>query len=149
MYWFLIWTTILLSLLLWRECQGRAGITNYAFILQASVNRPRICVSIIKQQQHRHLTMCVTCFPFLRESLLSGWTTTAPQHESLDETGRYLFPHHSDVMVNAMASQIPSLTIVYSTVNSGADQTKHQSSAPLVFVRGIQRWRWIPRTKGQ
>ena len=35
---------------------------------------------------------------------------------------------------------ITSLTIVYSTVNSGADQRKHQSSASLAFVRGIHRW---------
>ena len=39
-----------------------------------------------------------------------------------------------------MASQITSLTIVYSTVYSGVDQRKHQSSALLAFVRGIHRW---------
>ena len=39
-----------------------------------------------------------------------------------------------------MASQITSLPIVYSTVYSCADQRKHQSSASLVFVRGILRW---------
>ena len=39
----------------------------------------------------------------------------------------------------AMASQITSLTIVYSTVYSGADQRKHQSSGSLAFVRGIHR----------
>ena len=38
------------------------------------------------------------------------------------------------------ASQITSLTIVYSTVYSDADQRKHQSSASLAFVRGIHRW---------
>ena len=37
-------------------------------------------------------------------------------------------------------SQITSLTIVYSTVYSGADQRKHQSSASLAFARGIHRW---------
>ena len=42
--------------------------------------------------------------------------------------------------MSKMASQITSLTIVYSTVYSGADQRKHQSSASLVFVRGIHRW---------
>ena len=42
--------------------------------------------------------------------------------------------------MGAMASQITSLTIVYSTVYSGADQRKHQSSASLAFVRGIHRW---------
>ena len=39
-----------------------------------------------------------------------------------------------------MASQITSLTIVYSTVYPGADQRKHQSSASLAFVRGFHRW---------
>ena len=48
-----------------------------------------------------------------------------------------------------MASQSNSLTVVYSTVYSDADQRKHQSSASLAFVRGIYRSRWIPRTKGQ
>ena len=42
--------------------------------------------------------------------------------------------------MSPMASQITSLTIVCSTVYSGADQRKHQSSAPLAFVWGIQRW---------
>ena len=47
--------------------------------------------------------------------------------------------HHSDVMMGTMASQITSLTIVYSTVYSGTDQRKHQGSASLAFVRGTQR----------
>ena len=38
--------------------------------------------------------------------------------------------------MGAMASQIISLTIVYSTVYSGADQRKQQSSTSLAFVRG-------------
>ena len=41
--------------------------------------------------------------------------------------------------MGAMAYQITSLTIVYSTVCSGADQRKHQSSASLAFVRGFHR----------
>ena len=40
--------------------------------------------------------------------------------------------HYSDVILAAMASQITSFTIVYSTVYS-------ESSASLVFVRGIHR----------
>ena len=40
--------------------------------------------------------------------------------------------------MGAMASQISSLTIVYSTVYSGADQRKHLSSASLACVWGIQ-----------
>ena len=48
--------------------------------------------------------------------------------------------HYCDVIMGAMASQITSLTIVYSTVYSDADQTKHQSYASLAFVWGIHRW---------
>ena len=47
--------------------------------------------------------------------------------------------HYNDVIMGAMASQITSLTIVYSTVYSGTDQRKHQSSASLAFARGIHR----------
>ena len=48
--------------------------------------------------------------------------------------------YYNDVIMRAMASQITSLKIVYSTICSGADQRKHQRSAPLVFVRRIHRW---------
>ena len=43
--------------------------------------------------------------------------------------------YHCDVMMGAMASQITSLTIVYSIVHSDADQIKNQSTASLAFVR--------------
>ena len=46
-------------------------------------------------------------------------------------------PHYNDVIMGAIAFQITSLTIVYSIIYSDADQRKHQSSASLVFVRGI------------
>ena len=47
--------------------------------------------------------------------------------------------HYNDVIMGSKASQITSLTIVYSAVYSDADQRKHQSSASLAFVRGIHR----------
>ena len=56
--------------------------------------------------------------------------------------------HNGDVIMGAIASQITSLTIVYSTVYADADK-KNQSSASLVFVRGFTGDRWIPRTNGQ
>ena len=59
---------------------------------------------------------------------------------------RLILSHYNDLIMRTMASQIISLTIVYSTVYSGADQRKHQSSASLACVWGFQRW---PRTKGQ
>ena len=48
-------------------------------------------------------------------------------------------PHYGDVIIGTMGSHITCPTIVYSTVYSGADQRKHQSSASLAFVRGIHR----------
>ena len=49
------------------------------------------------------------------------------------------FCHYGDIIMGTIASQITSLTIVYSTIYSDADQRKHQSSASLAFVQGIYR----------
>ena len=48
-------------------------------------------------------------------------------------------PHYTDVIMGTIASQITSLTIVYSSVYSDADQRKYQNSASLAFVWGIRR----------
>ena len=48
--------------------------------------------------------------------------------------------HYNDVIMSSIASQITSVTIVYSTVYSDTYQRKHQSSASLAFVWGIHRW---------
>ena len=49
--------------------------------------------------------------------------------------------YYSGVIMSAMASRITGVSIIYSTVCSGADQTKkHQSFASLAFVMGIHRW---------
>ena len=47
--------------------------------------------------------------------------------------------HYGDVTMGTIASLITSLMIVYSTIYSGADQSKHQSSASLAFVWGNHR----------
>ena len=52
----------------------------------------------------------------------------------------YFLWNYNDVIIGATTSQITSFTIVYSTVYSGANKRKHQSSASLAFVRGIHRW---------
>ena len=52
---------------------------------------------------------------------------------------KFFVSHYGDVIMGTIASQISSLTIVYSTVYSHADQRKHQSSASLAFVWGIHR----------
>ena len=48
--------------------------------------------------------------------------------------------HYSDDIMGAMASQITSPTIACSTDISRVDQRKHQSSAPLAFLREIHQW---------
>ena len=52
----------------------------------------------------------------------------------------YHLIHCNDVIMSVMVSQVTLLTIVCSSVYSGAYQRKHQSSASLAFVRGIDRW---------
>ena len=56
----------------------------------------------------------------------------------------YRKTHYCDVIMGAMGSQFTSLTIVHSTVYSGVDQRKHQSSASLAFLWEITGDRWIP-----
>ena len=56
------------------------------------------------------------------------------------------FNHYDDVTMSLMASQITSLTVVYSIVYSDADQRKHQSSAYYFFIPNgytIEVWVWM------
>ena len=57
-------------------------------------------------------------------------------HRHFKQTGNNtaLQQHYGDFIIGAIASQITTLTIVYSTVYSDADQRTHQSSASLAFV---------------
>ena len=57
-------------------------------------------------------------------------------HKSIQIMSR---THYNDDIMGAIASQITSLTIVFSTIYLDTDQRKHQSSASLAFVRGIHR----------
>ena len=57
---------------------------------------------------------------------------------------RKLDEYYNDVIMSALASQITSLAIVYSTIYSGADQR----SASQAYVREFTGVQWIPRTKG-
>ena len=83
---------------------------------------------------------------FRRLMLIMGIPILAIRFPYNETTHRYQtkltlsFPfHYNDVIMSTMASQITSLTIVYSTVYSDTDERKHQSSASLAFVRGIHR----------
>ena len=80
-------------------------------------------------------------------SVVFLWEVISPSYErqpnliiTVPADDLTLNSHYSDVIMSMVASQITSLTIVYSTVYSCADQRKHQSSASLAFVRGIHRW---------
>ena len=64
----------------------------------------------------------------------SSWLSLVPLSATIVKSGNF-----RDVIMSTIASQITSLTIVYSTVDSVVDQRKHQSSASLSFVRGIHR----------
>ena len=57
------------------------------------------------------------------QSPLERWGTNFPRH-------------YNDVIMSAITSKITSLTIVYSTVYSYADQSKHQSSRVTGFCAG-------------
>ena len=80
--------------------------------------------------------MTSPCVPFRYQSFYSYL------HHDCSVTYLPEFPriiHYGDVIMGAMASRITSLTIVCTTVYSGTDRRKHQSSASLAFVRGIHR----------
>ena len=91
--------------------------------------------------------LCQTCHSRVPEPAGTGVSNAyGPDwHWAEDGTPRNLLyliskvSHYSDVIMGAIASKITSLTVVYSTVYSDADQRKHQSSASLAFVRGIHR----------
>ena len=51
-----------------------------------------------------------------------------------------ILTHYRDVIMSTMATQITSVSTVWSIVCSATDQRNHQSSASLAFVGGIHRW---------
>ena len=70
-----------------------------------------------------------------------GWAgrNTGPNNSCSTDIFQWTY-RYSDVIMSAMASLTTGVSIVCSTVCSGTDQRKHQSSASLAFVRGIYRW---------
>ena len=67
----------------------------------------------------------------------SNLTSSCQYQPALWKENRPL--HYDDVIMTMLASQITSLTVVYSIVYSGVNQRRHQSSASLAFVREIHR----------
>ena len=102
--------------------------------------------SPVSAETARHSNTCIhySIHSLHLQSSYSWWSSPASSYVriqvELTMTEEYYRNHYSDVMMSPMASQIIGVSIVYSTVCSGADQRKHQSSAPLAFVRGIPQW---------
>ena len=91
------------------------------------------CMTFVRHGIYRSLDSG-TCCIFRLKYNPKGTRHVIP-HDSyratIVHTYRKKGKHYNDVIMGAMASQITSLTSVYSTVYSGAYQRKHQSSASL------------------
>ena len=72
--------------------------------------------------------------------IIHGWYLVYRKCAGYVNQATVPFPLYSYLIMSAIASQITAIPIVYSTVCSGNDQRKHQSSSSLAFVRGIRRW---------
>ena len=82
----------------------------------------------------------ITWISLRLKSLAAGLFVKKPVlFNSKEKSALLALCYYSDVMRDAMASQITSLTLVYSTVYSGADERKHQISASLA-VNSRHKW---------
>ena len=104
------------------------------------VNVPQYTVCICYGTLHRVRNDCVAMLRKCRAVESCSTTIISLQNDQKHSHVCDLIEHYSDVIMATMASQITSLTIVHSIVYSDADERKHQSSASLVFVWGINRW---------
>ena len=73
-------------------------------------------------------------------SILESCPSVCPSLLLQTEFLLLLTPNYSDIIMSMMASQITGISIVCSTVCTGADQGKHQSFASLAFIRWIHGW---------
>ena len=65
------------------------------------------------------------------------------------KTNAVICYHYNDVIMGAMAPQITSVSIVYSTAGSGRDQSNITVSRHWPLWGEFTDDRWIPLTKGQ
>ena len=100
----------------------------------------------IKPKRLRHVILVRNALPFC----IFRWDNIKNKswcHKAImwyrNQTGEFHSHGHarySNVIMSAKASQITGVSVVCTTVCSGADQRKHQSSASPAFVREIHRW---------
>ena len=91
-------------------------------------------------EANRSISCRLTISPYTDSNSIICLDQFLQNHKYFPSRDRHLFSHQKGVIMGAMTSQITSLTIVYLTVYSVADERKHQSSASLAFVREIHRW---------
>ena len=84
-------------------------------------------------------TFSFQCTFIIRVWSISVWNSYCVMFRLVFTSERKWISHYDDVIMTMLASQITSLTVVYSIVYSGVNQRKHQSSASLAFVREIHR----------
>ena len=84
-------------------------------------------------------TVCLGADQWKHQSSTPLWGVTGGFLSHKASNAENVYIHYDDVIMTMLASQITSLTIVYSIVYSGVNQRKHQSSASLAFVLEIHR----------
>ena len=99
------------------------------------------CLSVYTEPKFGHHHSCRCRSMVIEHQQLTRWWNILQCHYNVVN-----FLHYCDVIMGAVASQITSLMIVYLTVYSDADQSKHQSYTSLAFVRGIH---WGPLNSPQ
>ena len=90
-----------------------------------------------------HNTTVDDCYYNTTLETLRPMNHVGVDHLLIDSLGPYTYSVNtvSSYFARAMASQITRVSIVCSTICSGADQIKHSSSASLAFVRGVHQSR--------
>ena len=118
-------------------------ISEYVYTLTSDIGE-KFCFQLLTIWVHQHPcnTICGHAYlvinlecPF---TLTKSWIVLQNGRMILSFSG-FLTKHYDDVIMSAIASQITSLTVVYSIAYSDADLRNHQSSASLAFVWGIHR----------
>ena len=132
---------------LWRHCHGcDVSVDNNDPPFQnahaCNVQRHRLSVTVSSCQQHA----------IVARPMSINWGGNGDEYRNFSkQLNCYPIPckheffkvhtsKSSDVIMSAMVSQNTGIFVVHSTVYSGANQRKRQSSASLAFVTRIHRW---------
>ena len=125
------------SYAIWRHKSGSTLLQVMAWCLTAPSHSPNLCW-LINITTQRHSRRVIPQQSITKKTLKISFKFTRGPIQWVNECCGIC--HYSDVIMSSLTSQITSVSIVYPTVSSSADQRKHQSSASLAFVMGIHRW---------